>query len=136
MSTSRAASWTWGQRLEIAGYVLGIVGLAVLGLEQARQRDWLWALLAAATLVVLARALVGEVRRGSASGRAAEQRRRQGVESARAAMTPAHLSALAQEHHLDVGTSTGRIELIKVVRRADRRLTLVDAKTLVDGLER
>ena len=51
-------------------------------------------------------------------------------------MIPTRILALAEQHQLDVRTLAGQVALIKVLREADSRLGLVDAKGLVDGLRR
>lgn len=134
MTTAHTPYWTWGRRLEAVGYGLGAIAGVVLSIENVLERDWLWLVVTAAVAVAAARGLWVLVRRGSASSRAAEDRRRQEAESAKGAMTTLRIRGLAEQHHLDVMTSSGQIALIKVLREADPRLGLVDAKTLVDGL--
>ncbi|MEZ0163282.1 hypothetical protein AB2L27_00720 [Kineococcus sp. LSe6-4] len=139
MTTSTARYWTWGRRLEVVGYVGGVVAGVGLAVDNARERNWWWLVAAVLIVVVAGRELLLTLRRGSAAGHAAADRRRQEVQEvqeARSALTDDRLRALAEQHRLDVTTSSGKIALIRVLRAEDPRLTLVDAKTLVDGLQR
>ena len=134
VSTSRPRLWTWGQRLEVVGYTLGAFAGVVLAIDSVLERDWVRLLIMVVVVVVATRGLLRALRHGSPSGRAAEDRRRRDVEGAKREMTPTRILALAEQHQLDVRTSAGKVALIKVLREADSRLGLVDAKGLVDGL--
>ncbi|WP_432570868.1 hypothetical protein [Kineococcus sp. SYSU DK005] len=131
-TTARAPSWTFGQRLEAAGYVLLAAGAAVLSLVNALQRQWLWLVLTLALAVVAARAVAKVLRRASPAARAAAQQRAYDADSAVRAMSAERVLALARQHRLDVCTSAGRVALIRVLREAEPRLSLVQATTLVD----
>jgi hypothetical protein len=136
VTTSRTRYWTWGRRLEVIGYALGTFAGVVWSIDNVLEQDWLRLVVTVAVAVVAARGVWAVVRRGTPSSRAAEDRRWQEAQSARGAMTAGRIRALAEQHHLDVTTSSGQIALIKVLREEDPRLGLVDAKTLVDDLRR
>lgn len=108
----------------------------MLGIDSVLERDWVRLLIMVGVVVVATWGLLKALRRGSASGRAAEDRRRRDAEDAKREMTPGRILALAEQYQLDVRTSAGQVALIKVLREADSRLGLVDAKGLVDGLRR
>ncbi|WP_432571478.1 hypothetical protein [Kineococcus sp. SYSU DK005] len=135
-TTSRAPSWTLGQRLELAGYVLLAVGAGVLAIVNALQRQWSWLLLTLALAVVAAGALLKALRRASPAARAAAQQHARDADSAVRAMSAERVLALARQHRLDVDTSAGQIALIRVLREAEPRLSLVQATTLVDAVRR
>ena len=108
----------------------------MLAIDSVLERDWVRLLLMVVVVVVAMRGLLKALRRGSPSARAAEDRRRRDAEDAKREMIPTRILALAEQHQLDVRTLAGQVALIKVLREADSRLGLVDAKGLVDGLRR
>ncbi|WP_328291201.1 hypothetical protein OG218_00270 [Kineococcus sp. NBC_00420] len=70
-------------------------------------------------------------RRDPASTQDEADERRHSLDAVRS-MTPERIQGLVQEHRVDVSGPGGRIVVIKLVRRVDPRLSLVEAKTAVD----
>ena len=122
----------WAHRLEVTGWALLTGSTVVLAIGYGHDREWIRAALAVAAFGVAVRGLRRVLRRGPST--ADEQRRR--VSRAAAPEWPAErLLGLARDRGVDIGTRDDRVALVKALRTADPRLSLLDAKNLVDGLD-
>ncbi|WP_380171458.1 hypothetical protein ACFEMC_20815 [Kineococcus sp. DHX-1] len=121
-----------GHRLEVTGWASLTVSTVVLAIGYVLDREWIRAALWVAAFGIAVRGLRRVFRRGPTT---ADERRR-AVSRAAALEWPAErLLGLARDRGVDVGTRDDQIALIKALRTADPRLSLLDAKNLVDGLD-
>lgn len=121
-------------RVLVVGYCVLLACLGVMVVDRVMRGQWWWLIGTVVVMVWTVSKLVTAVRQrrpGSATQQAARARAADEA-SAQAEWTPPRLRGLAADRGLDLGTSAGRITLIRALRELDDRLGLVAAKDLVD----